>query len=102
MKAAYFGAGILIPFVTSRVLLAEGASIPLSELERIVPLLIFLLGLGALVFDGTALRKQNVPLTQLPTIYGLRTSIGYLSFAGGLAAIQPLLALVNYRGRSGP
>jgi hypothetical protein len=30
------------------------------------------------------------------TIYGLKTSIGYVSFAGALATIQPLLQLADW------
>lgn len=95
-KAAVFGAGIALPYVLSQAMIADGTEIPVTALARVVPILVFLLVLGVLIFDGATLRRQGIGLARLPVIYGLRTSIGYVSFAGGLAAIEPLLELLDW------
>lgn len=96
VKAVIFGAGIIIPYFLSQILVAGGENISVVSLTRVAPLLLFLVGLGVVVFDGSVLREQGVDLSKLPAIYGLRTSIGYLSFASGLAAIQPLFELLGW------
>jgi hypothetical protein len=101
VKAAVFGTGIVIPYLLSQVMVAGGENISITALIRVVPLLIFLLGLGVIVFDGSVLRHQGIGLSKLPVIYGLRNTIGYLSLASGLAAIQPLLALADWLAGSG-
>jgi len=95
-KAVFFGLGIVIPYMLVQVLAVGGGTLSIASLTRVVPLLLFLLILGVLVFDGMVLRKQGVELSKLPTIYGLRSSIGYISFASGLAALQPLLELIGW------
>jgi hypothetical protein len=99
VKAVFFGTGIVIPYMLNQVLTAGGESLSIASLTRVVPLLLFLLVLGVVIFDGAVLRKQGVELSKLPTFYGLSTSISYLSFASGLAAIQPLLQLVGWLTR---
>ncbi len=61
-----------------------------------MPLFVVLLAVGALFFDGATLRREGVSIAKLPDMYGLRTSVGYLSFAGALAGIQPLLDLLGW------
>jgi hypothetical protein len=96
VKAAVFGAGVAIPYLVTQALLAEGAGVSPAVLMRVVPLLVFLLAAGALVFDGATLRREGLGLARLPDIYGLKTSVGYVSFAGALATIQPLLHFLDW------
>lgn len=96
VKAVVFGVGVSVPYLLSRSLLADAAGALPAGLERLVPLLFFLLVLGALVFDGMSLHRERIPLTRLPEVYGLRTSLGYASFAGLLASLQPLLQLLDW------
>lgn len=95
-KAATFGAAVAVPYILSHALVAPPGGVPLAAVSRVVPLFVFLLVVGALVFDGATLRRERVSLAKLPEIYGLRTSVGYLSFAGALAAVQPLLELLDW------
>jgi hypothetical protein len=52
--------------------------------------------LGSLVFDGSSVQRQGVPYGKLPDIYGLHTSVGYASFAGIIAGVQPVLQLFDW------
>jgi hypothetical protein len=96
VKAVVFGLGLSVPYLLSQALQAEGAGVSPAGIKHLVPLLFFLLVLGAVVFDGTTLRRQGVGLSRLIEIYGLKTSIGYASFAGLLASVQPLLQLMDW------
>ncbi|MBL8698115.1 MAG: hypothetical protein JNK67_07070 [Alphaproteobacteria bacterium] len=96
MKALVFGAGVAVPYLLSQAILAAGGTVPLDQFMRLVPLLLFLFVLGTLVFDGGSLRRANVGITQLPEIYGLKASVGYLSFAGALATAQPVLQFIQW------
>lgn len=96
VKAVFFGIGVSIPYLLSRSFIAEGAGVLHAGVENLVPLLLFLLVLGVLVFDGKTLQRHGISLAKLPEIYGLRTSLGYVSFAGLLASVQPLLQLMGW------
>lgn len=96
VKAIFFGAGIGIPYLLSIALRAEGGGVSPAELKQLVPLLLFLLVLGTLIFDGTTLRDQNVKISRLIDIYGLHTSVGYASLAAIIAALQPLMQLYSW------
>lgn len=96
VRAAVFGAGIVVPYLLSQALVSGTAGVPLQTLLRVMPLLMFLLAVGALLFDGAQLRRSGVSVAKLPEIYGVRTSVGYLSFAGLLAGVQPLLDLLGW------
>jgi hypothetical protein len=96
VKAVVFGLGLSVPYLLSQALQAEGAGVSPTGIKHLVPLLFFLLVLGAVVFDGTTLRRQGIGLSRLTEIYGLKTSIGYASFAGLLASVQPLLQLMDW------
>ncbi|MEF7613297.1 hypothetical protein V4F39_05185 [Aquincola sp. MAHUQ-54] len=96
MRAAVFGMGITVPYLLSQALVSGAAGVPVQTLLRVVPLLVFLLAAGALLFDGARLRNGGVSIARLPEIYGLKTSVGYLSFAGLLAGVQPLLDLLGW------
>ncbi len=96
VKAVVFGLGLSVPYLLSQALHAEGAGVSPAGMKHLVPLLFFLLVLGAVVFDGTTLRRQGIGLTKLTEIYGMKTSIGYVSFAGLLASVQPILQLLDW------
>jgi hypothetical protein len=96
VKALVFALGICIPYFLSQALSSGGAGLPLSELARLVPLLAFVLFLGVFVFDWLALRGQGLTYRNFPDVYGLRTSIGYLSALGTLAAVQPILNVLGW------
>ncbi len=68
----------------------------LEVLARVLPIVLFLLGLGTLVFDGGALRKQGVGLSGLVDIYGLKSTLGYASVAGVVAVAQPFLSVIEW------
>jgi hypothetical protein len=94
-KAVVFGTGIAVTFLVSQALIARGDGVPLGTLGRLLPIFAFLILIGTLIFDGRSLRRQGVSLAQLPELYGMRASVGYMSFAGALAGLQPLLNLVE-------
>lgn len=96
VRAAVFGMGITIPYLLSQALVSGPSGVPVQALLRVAPLLVFLLAVGALMFDGAKLRSGGVGIARLPEIYGLKTSVGYLSFAGLLAGVQPLLDLLGW------
>jgi hypothetical protein len=96
VKGAVFGAGIGLPYVLSQALVSPPGGTPIAALGRMISLLVFLLVLGSLVFDGATLRSEKVSIAKLPELYGLRTSVGYLSFAGAVASIQPALDLLSH------
>lgn len=95
-KAIVFGAGIAVTYVVSRVILAHGGSVSAQKLLSFLPIFVFLIFLGSLVFDGKTLERQEVGIRTLPAIYGLKTTIGYASFAGLIAAVKPLLELFGW------
>ena len=95
-KAMTFGAGIAATFIVNQVMVARGAGVPLTSLARLVPIFVFLIFLGSLVFDGRSVRQQGVALAKLPDLYGVQTSIGYLSFAGAIAGVAPLLQFLDW------
>lgn len=90
-KAIVFGAGIAVTFLVSQAVLARGSGVPIERLAPFLPIFTFLIVLGTLVFDGRSVEKQGAGLTDLPDIYGIGTSIGYASFAGIIAAVQPVV-----------
>jgi hypothetical protein len=90
-KAIVFGGGIAVTFFASQAIIAHGAGVPVERLASFLPIFVFLIFLGSLVFDGKSVEKQGVGVAQLPDIYGLKTSIGYASFAGLIATARPLL-----------
>ncbi len=94
-KAAYFGAGIALPYVLSHALGADERLVAIESLVGVVPVLVFLMLLGVLGFDVPTLRKRNLTIGSLQSIYGLRTSVGYLSVGSGLAALKPILDLLG-------
>ena len=96
MRGAVFGIAVSVPYLLSQALTADGQRLPTESLLRVVPLLVFLLAVGALLFDGATLRRQGVSMAKLPEVYGLKTSVGYVSFAGALAGVQPLLDLMGW------
>jgi hypothetical protein len=95
-KAIVFGGGIAITFLVSQAIIARGSGVQPDRLAAFLPIFIFLICLGSLVFDGKSVEKRGASLGQLPDIYGLTTSIGYASFAGLIAAIQPLLQFTKW------
>jgi hypothetical protein len=95
-KAIVFSAGIAVTFLASQALIAGSAGVPLTALSRLVPIFLFMIFLGSLVFDGSSVQRQGVPYGKLPDIYGLRTSVGYASFAGIIAGVQPVLQLFDW------
>jgi len=96
LRAASFGVGIVIPYVLSQALAAPTTGVPIETAVRVAPLLAFLLIVGTLVFDGAVLNREGVGRAKLLEIYGLKTSVGYVSFAGALAGVQPALDLLDW------
>lgn len=97
VKALAFGGALAVPFLLGQVTrLAGGEVVGLDQILRLVPILVFLIVMGTLVFDAATLRRHGLGVTALPDIYGLRTSVGYLSFAGGLAVLTPLLEFIKW------
>lgn len=95
-KAMVFAAGVSVTFLVGQALVARGGGVPVGNLARLMPIFVFLIFLGTLVFDGRSLRREGMPLAQLPDLYGLKTTIGYASFAGILAGVQPLLQALDW------
>jgi hypothetical protein len=79
----------------SQVLAGPGEGIGLYRLLGLVPVIVVLLVLGVVVFDGFSLRRQDVSPRALPDIYGVNTSIGYASLVGAIASIQPIFQLAG-------
>jgi hypothetical protein len=96
VKALVFGLGIAVTFLVGQALVGPERSVSLASIARVVPILVFLMLLGALVFDGQTLRRQGVPMARLPELYGLKASLSYASIAGAVAATQPILALLDW------
>jgi len=96
MRAIVFCALVGVPFLLGQDLGATLIHPSAAAFSRLFPLFLFLLVLGSIVFDGLTLRRQGVALAKLPEIYGLRTSLGYASFAGALAGLQPALELLDW------
>jgi len=97
IKALVFSAGLAVPFLLGQDLTAAGyGAHNVQSLTRALPLFLFLAVLGAVVFDGKTLMRQGVGIGKLPEIYGLTTSVGYVSFAGALASAAPLLQLIDW------
>jgi hypothetical protein len=94
-KALTFSAGMAVPFLVSQVLAGPGEGIGLYRLLGLVPVIVVLLVLGVVVFDGFSLRRQDVSPRALPDIYGVNTSIGYASLVGAIASIQPIFQLAG-------
>jgi hypothetical protein len=91
-KSATFGFGIAAVFIVAQLIAGGGG---IASLTRLLPVFLFLVIVGTLVFDARSLEKQNVSPLRLPMLYGLRASIGYVSLAGLIAATQPLLQLAS-------
>ncbi|MET1416350.1 hypothetical protein ABVF61_29030 [Roseibium sp. HPY-6] len=68
----------------------------LEVLARVLPIVLFLLALGTLVFDGGSLQKQGVGLSGLVDIYGLKSTLGYASVASVVAIAQPFLSVIEW------
>lgn|GEM_PF-934609 len=96
VKALTFSVGIAVAFLLSQTLVGATVTTPVDAVTRFVPVFAFLMILGTFVFDGMSLARQNVAVSSLPEIYGVRTSVGYASFAGALAAAQPILGLADW------
>jgi hypothetical protein len=94
-KALTFSAGMAVPFLVSQVLAGPGEGIGLYRLLGLVPVIIVLLVLGVVVFDGLSLRRQGVSPRALPDIYGVGTTIGYASLVGVIASVQPIFQLAS-------
>lgn len=95
-KAIVFGLCIAVTFLVGQALIARSTGVPITNLARLVPIFVFLILLGTLVFDGTTLRRQGVPLARLPDLYGMRTSVGYASLTGAVAGVPALLQLLDW------
>lgn len=96
LRAAVFGAVVALSYMLSQALTASAAGLPVETAIRVAPLLAFLLIVGTLVFDGAVLQREGVERAKLLEVYGLKTSVGYLSFAGALASVQPILDLLAW------
>jgi hypothetical protein len=96
LRAAVFGIAVAVPYVLSQALTAPAAGIPIETAIRVAPVLAFLMIIGTLVFDGAVLQREGVGRAKLLEVYGLKASVGYVSFAGALAAVQPILDLLDW------
>ena len=66
-----------------------------NQLYRMIPVVLILLVVGIFVFDAASLSRLKLRPTQLGEIYGLRTSLGYASLIGSVAALDPILKFVG-------
>ncbi len=73
-----------------------------QPLLLLAPFVLFLLILGALVFDGWTLHALDVGFSKLAELYGFKTTLGYASVAGVIASVQPLLFVMDtlFSGKS--
>ena len=94
-RAAVFAAGIAGAYLLSQAILGTGGGGVAASLGRPVPVTVFPLVLGAVIFDGGSLRRDGAGLGALVEVYGLKARLGYASLASALALAQPILALVD-------
>lgn len=92
-KSIRFSFGIGAVLLTSSLI--AGTSGPLGGLGRLAPVITFLILAGVVGFDARTVQKAGSSALQLPTLYGVRASVGYVSLAGLIATAQPLLQFVG-------
>jgi hypothetical protein len=85
-KGLAFGSGVAGVFLIEHLLTpSPGATAPLT----LVPIFAFFVITGPLVFDASTVTKRGLDVARLADIYGVRTTLGYISFAGLLASFAP-------------
>ncbi|NKJ02970.1 hypothetical protein [Novosphingobium sp. SG707] len=90
VKALVFFAGVLLTYgISSLFSTTDGI-----QLSRMVPLALFLLFVGVLAFDARSLSVNGQSPARLPDVYGFRTSIGYVSLLGVIAAATPVVTFI--------
>ncbi len=95
VKAVKFSLGVALAVLVAQAITGGGA---VALAAQVLPLSVFLLVTGVIVFDAASLREQELSYADLVEIYGLKTSVGYASIAGALAALQPLLTILGWIG----
>ena len=92
VKAFYFSLGVGTAFFMSLLFTMQAAALhPI----RFVPVVFFLLFVGVAVFDARSLSSRKQSPAALLGVYGLRTSLGYVSLLGAIATIEPILGIVR-------
>ena len=91
VKAVTFTLGIGVTYTVSQLFAVYTS----GDIMRMVPVGLFLLFTGVVVFDVRSLMTRGLSWVRLLDIYGFRTILGYASAFGAIVSLQPLLEFVR-------